>query len=332
MTQPSLVSIITPSYNQARFLEYTIRSVLAQQTTPSADFKLEYIIVDGNSQDGSQEIIKKYASSLAWWVSEPDIGQAVAINKGLHKANGDIVTWLNSDDLYLPYAVAGAVDVFNHNPQAGMVFGDAISIDQFGQPLNRWSFGNWSLEDLVKFRIICQPAVFMRRSVLEKAGYLDVDYHYMLDHKLWIQLAMLAPILHVPTAWAAARAHPGAKNVAHADRFAAEILRLLDWIETQPELTHITQGHRQSVRGGAYRLSARYLLDGGLAAPALRDYGKALRLDLVYASKHWQRILYALMQIAGISRLADFFLAKNRRKPSLSGIPSLHDWPGISPN
>jgi glycosyltransferase involved in cell wall biosynthesis len=332
MTQPSLVSIITPSYNQASFIEHTIRSILAQQTTPSADFKLEYIIVDGNSQDGSQEIIKKYTSSLAWWVSEPDIGQAVALNKGLRKANGDIVAWLNSDDIYLPFAVAGAVSAFNRNPQVGMVFGDAISINQLGRPLNRWSFGNWSLEDLVKFRIICQPAVFMRRNILEKAGYLDVDYHYMLDHKLWIQLAMLAPIQHIPTTWAAARAHPGAKNIAHADRFAAEILRLLDWIETQPALASLIQGHHQSIRGGAYRLSARYLLDGGLAAPALRDYAKALRLDPLYASKHWHRILYALMQMAGISWLADFLLTKNRPKPSLSGIPSLYDWPGISLN
>ncbi len=168
MSSSPLVTIVTPSYNQVAFLENTIRSVLAQDYTA-----LEYMIVDGGSTDGSVEIIQRYSDRLAWWVSERDSGQAEAINKGLRRAKGEFVAWLNSDDLYLPGAIQQAVAAFQANLGLGLVFGDAITIDAQGKPLNRLSFGDWDLLDLVSFRIICQPAVFMRRAVLERSGYLE---------------------------------------------------------------------------------------------------------------------------------------------------------------
>lgn len=213
-----LVSIVTPSYNQAAFLGQTIDSVLGQDYP-----NLEYLIADGGSTDGSLEIIERHADRLAWWVSEKDSGQAEAINKGLQRARGEIVAWLNSDDLYLPGAISQAVEALQRNPDLGLVYGEAISIDQDGRPLGRFKFGDWGLTDLICFRIICQPAVFMRRSVLEQAGFLDPKFHFMLDHQLWIRMARLAPIAHQPVdlnlvgcpavgLWAAARQHPGAKT------------------------------------------------------------------------------------------------------------------------
>ena len=241
-----LVSIVTPSYNQAAFLEQTMRSVLAQDYAP-----IEYIVVDGASSDGSPEIIRRYADKLGWWVSEPDSGQAEAINKGLKRAQGEIVAWLNSDDLYLPGVVSDAVAALQADPSLGMVFGDAITIDAEGQPLNKLSFGDYGLKELMGFRIICQPAVFMRRAVLEQAypgaerAALDTSYHFMLDHHLWLRMARIAPIRHVSALWAAARHHPAAKNVAQAAGFADETQRLLKWMQLQPDLAPLVSANQR---------------------------------------------------------------------------------------
>jgi glycosyltransferase involved in cell wall biosynthesis len=297
-----LVSIVTPSYNQAAFLEQTIQSVLGQEGA-----SIEYLIVDGGSTDGSVEIIRKYADRLAWWVSERDAGQAEAINKGLQRAKGEIVGWLNSDDLYLPGAIAQAVAAFKAHPEAGLVFGDAVTIDPADREIGRLAFGDWGLDELLGFRIICQPAVFMRGAVLEQAGYLDPSYHYLLDHQLWLRIARLSPIYHVPQVWAQARHHPGAKNVAQPEGFSQETLRLLAWMETQPDLASRMAANRRRIEAGAYRLSARYLLDGGLPGRALRDYGRALRRNPGYALQHWHRMLYAVLSLLGGRKLAGIY-------------------------
>ncbi len=298
----TLVSIITPSYNQVEYLEQTIHSVLGQDYPA-----MEYLIVDGASSDGSVELIQRYAERLTWWCSERDAGQAEAINKGLTRAQGEVVAWLNSDDLYLPGAIAGAVTALQADPELGMVFGDAYTIDPLGRQLKLLSFGNWGLDDLISFRIICQPAVFMRRTVLEKAGYLEPSYHYMLDHHLWIRMARLAPIRHIPQVWAAARQHPAAKNVNQAPGFGRETLALLEWMQTQPDLAQrIATQHRQ-VSGGAYRLNARYLLDGGQPAAALKSYAIALRASPGYALKHWHRMLFAVLLLVGGKRVFQLY-------------------------
>jgi glycosyltransferase involved in cell wall biosynthesis len=297
-----LVSIITPSYNQAAFLEQTIQSVLGQTGA-----SIEYLVVDGVSTDGSLEIILRYSDRLAWWVSERDAGQADAINKGLRRAKGEIVAWLNSDDLYLPGTVAQAVEAFQAYPEAGLVFGDAITIDPKGRQIGRLAFGDWGLDELIGFRIICQPAVFMRRSVLEQAGYLDPSYHYLLDHQLWLRIARLTPIHHVSQVWAQARHHPGAKNVAQPEGFSRETLRLLAWMETQPDLAPRLAVNRRRIEAGAYRLSARYLLDGDQPGRALRDYARALKRSPAFALRHWHRMLYAVLSLLGGKKLAHLY-------------------------
>jgi len=347
MPETPLVSIVTPSYNQAAFLEQTLRSVLAQDYTP-----IEYLVVDGASTDGSPEIIQRYADHLAWWVSEPDAGQAEAINKGLGRANGEIIAWLNSDDLYLPGAISQAVAILQANPELGLVFGDAITLDVQGKPISKLRFGDWSLAELIRFRIICQPAVFMRRSVLEKAGLLDSSYHMMLDHHLWIRIARLAPVQHAPSLWAAARHHPQAKNVSQSQKFSQETLRILEWMQNQPDLASLVASQRKQVLGGAYRLSARYLLDGGQPGAALRHYWLALLNWPSFALKHWQRMAYATLHLAGIQRLPDqaraaslsrrrqALLLELRQHPALQNsadtMPARYQgaraetWPGLS--
>lgn len=298
----TLVSIITPSYNQASYLEETIRSVIEQEHSP-----VEYFVVDGGSEDGSVEIIQKYADQISWWVSERDAGQGEAINKGLSRARGEFIAWLNSDDLFLPGAITKAVSVLAANPELGMVFGDAISINEQGLPLNQLTFGDWGLPELMRFRIICQPAVFMRKTMLDKAGHLDPAFHYLLDHHLWIRMARLAPVQHIPEPLAAARHHPAAKNVSQAAAFGQEAMRILEWMETQTDLAALVQKNRRRIEAGAQRLNARYLLDGGMPGPALKAYGRALVRNPRFTLQHWHRILYALLSLAGGKNLANLY-------------------------
>ena len=156
-----LVSIVTPSYNQAQYLEQTLRSVLEQDYP-----RIEYMVIDGASTDGSVEIIRKYEDRLAYWVSEKDSGQAEAINKGFTRASGDIIAWLNSDDYFLPGAVGAAVKAFDENPDVLLVYGDMLAVDERGRTINQLKYRQLTLDDLLCFQIIGQPAVFMRRSAL----------------------------------------------------------------------------------------------------------------------------------------------------------------------
>ncbi|MBX3005360.1 MAG: glycosyltransferase [Anaerolineales bacterium] len=296
--QPPLVSIITPSYNQAAFLEDTLRSVFAQGYP-----NLEYIVVDGGSTDGSVEIIKKYADKLAWWVSEPDAGQADAINKGLARANGEIVAWLNSDDLYRPGAIQQAVSTLHQQPDAGLVYADLDSVDRTGRVFNTIHYRQFSLLDLLSFEIIGQPTVFMRRAVLQQAGVLDAEYRYLLDHQLWLRMFQLAPAVYVPRVWAAARHHASAKNVGEAAGFGREAMRILAWAGTQPAMRKLIAAHHRQVLAGAHLFDARYLLDGGQPAAALRAYGRVASLQPQRLLRHLPRILFALLSLLGLGGL-----------------------------
>jgi len=207
------------------------------------------------------------------------------------------------------------VTALRDNPEAGMAFGDAITIDAAGKRINRLSFGDWGLQELMRFRIICQPSVFMRRSIAEEAGLLDPSYHFLLDHQLWLRIASLAPVVHVPGVWAAARHHTGAKNVAQAAGFGEEAFRILAWMETHPPLAPRLAGDRRRIEAGAHRLNARYLLDGGMPGPALLAYGGALVRSPRFALQHAHRMLYALVSLVGGKRLAQrLYQAKNASK------------------
>jgi len=304
------VSIITPSYNQAQFLEQTIRSVL-DQNYPN----LEYWVIDGGSTDGSLEIIQKYAGQLAGWVSEPDRGQAEGINKGLARATGDIVAWLNSDDLYYPGAVQAAVEALAANPQTSFVFSDVESIDDAGKPFHRMRYGHWGLADLMRFRIIGQPAVFLRRTYLAQTGLLDPSYHYLLDHHLWLRLAALAEPVYVPgELWAAARMHAGAKNMAQAAGFAPEALQLAKWILQDPRFEPLASQMERQIWAGAYRLAGFYLMESGQAGKALSAYARSFWRAPDIALQDWKRILSTFASVLGLHSLAESLRSVSRQR------------------
>ncbi len=307
----TLVSIVTPSYNQAAYLEQTLRSVLDQGYP-----ELEYLVVDGGSTDGSVEIIRRYADRLAWWTSEKDSGQAEAINKGMQRARGEIVAWLNSDDIYLPGALAGAMQAFAAHPQAVMVYGDTRAIDAQGQVLNVLHYRQLSLEDLLCYQIIGQPAVFMRRAAYQTAGGLDRSYHFMLDHQLWIKIALQGEIVYVDKEWAAARYHPQAKNRAQATGFAREAYRLLDWAQAEPALQPALRRVGSRARAAAERVNSRYLLDDGQSWAALQAWGRAFRIHPPTALARLNLLGSALLNLLGLGALRQAVLERRRQRLS----------------
>lgn len=313
MFENPVVSIITPSFNQGAFLEETIRSVLSQDYP-----NLEYWIIDGGSDDGSLEIIEKYANHLAGWVSEPDQGQADAINKGFCKINGDIVAWINSDDVYRPQAIERSVNALQSHPGVGLVYSDVDSIDASGHVFNRMVYDQWQLADLMTFKILGQPSAFFRRSVLEEVGGLDTSYHYLLDHHLWLRMALKTKIMYVPgQVWSAARMHADAKNVSDAAGFGEEAYRLVRWMQEDEVFAEYYQKHARRIWAGAHRLNAFYLLNGDQPAACLRAYWQGFWKQPATVLKDWHRILYAIVGTLSpikFKGLRDQYLDRRKRR------------------
>lgn len=301
----TLVSIITPSFNQASYLEQTILSVLNQDYP-----RVEYIVIDGGSTDGSVDIIMKHAGRLAYWASNKDRGQADAINKGLIHATGDIVAWLNSDDYYLPGTIRAAVKTFEENPDIVLAYGNMLSVDEHGRTFNTLSYKQLTLGDLLCFQIIGQPAAFMRHYALTKTGGLDSNFHYMLDHHLWIRMAQQGRILHVDQTWAAARYHTAAKNRAQAVEFGRDAFRILDWVTGNQSLAPVLARVNRRARASAHRVNARYLLDGNQPRAALSAWTKALFIHPPTALARMNILVSSILNLLGLGKIREAILRR----------------------
>lgn len=207
------ITVVTPSYNQANFLDATIRSVL-DQNYPN----LEYIVMDGGSTDGSIEILKQYDSRLKW-VSQPDKGQADAINKGMHRATGEIVCYLNSDDVLELGSLRAVATAFSENPDAYWVTGKCRIINQIDQPIRSFVtvykslwLGCYSRNALAITNFICQPATFWRRSAYRKVGYFDPSLGYVMDYEFWLRLSVLSDPIVLRRSLASFRIHANSKG------------------------------------------------------------------------------------------------------------------------
>ena len=217
-----LVSIVTPSYNQVQFLEKTIESVLAQDYP-----NLEYIIVDGDSTDGSKELIQRYEKEISTWISEPDQGQSEAINKGFNLAKGEIFAWLNSDDLYYPWAIEQAVDYLLKTPDVGMVYGDTDMIDENGRVIGMFNAQQTNYQRLMRGGVyIPQPAAFWHADLFRKVGGLDASFFFAMDYDLWVRFAKKTEIRYLPQLWSSFRIHSHGKTTVFDDRCWPEMRRV----------------------------------------------------------------------------------------------------------
>lgn len=218
-----LVSIVTPSFNQALFLEETIRSVLEQDYP-----RIEYMIVDGGSADGSVTIIKKYDNQLAWWVSEVDKGQTDAINKGFSHARGHILAWLNSDDTYEPGAVSAAVKYLQANPEVGMVYADCNFTNENSQVIGKFDAAQTDYKRLRQGYVhIPQQTMFFRAGLWHAVGPLDPSFYFAMDYDLWTRIASRTRIQYLPgQTWANFRMHTSGKSIVADDRCWPEMLRV----------------------------------------------------------------------------------------------------------
>jgi glycosyltransferase involved in cell wall biosynthesis len=204
------VSVITPSFNQARFLPETLASVGEQDHDD-----IEHIVIDGGSTDGSVEVIQAHAHQLAFWVSESDDGQTDALCRGFDRATGDIYCWLNSDDLFEPWTLREVVDFFESHPHVDFVYGDATWISDDGDVLKQkreHSFARFVF--LHDHNFIPQPSAFWRRSLYERVGGLDRSYNLAMDADLWARFAEVTKPVHVARPWSRMRFYPEQKNTA----------------------------------------------------------------------------------------------------------------------
>lgn len=306
------IAIVTPSYQQAKYLESTMKSVL-EQNYPF----MEYIVIDGGSTDGSKEIIEKYAEKLSYWASEPDDGQSDAINKGFRRVEKAlIVGWLNSDDLLLPDTLLKVVRTFQNNPDAVMVYGDVQSIDADGTIINEMKYGDWQIEELMQFNMIGQPAVFMRLQIVKALGGVDTSYNYLMDHHLWLRMAMEGDLIHLPQFLAQARFHDEAKNIAQAANFGVEAFRLVGWMRSNMYLRRIMGEDKlgERIESAAHRFNARYLLDSDNNKEAFHEYWMSFKLSPKTCLKEWHRWLFSLLSILGFGFLKKIFYGAKRAR------------------
>ena len=237
------ISIIVPSYNQGRYLEATLNSIL-DQDFPS----IEIIVNDGGSSDNSVEILRSFGDRIRWR-SAKDRGQTDAINKGLREATGDIVAYLNSDDVYLPHAIRTAADYFAATPECQILYGDAHHLHADGSYMEEYPTQPWDYQRLFDTCYICQPATFWRREVHKRFGFFDEVLHFSMDYDFWLRTGAHTPLHHLAgKVLAGSRLHNDTKTLRHRVPFHREILRVIQRHANTPSQTYRWLKHLASLQ------------------------------------------------------------------------------------
>lgn len=302
-----VVTVVTPSFNQGRYLEETIRSVLGQE----GDFSLDYIITDGGSTDNSVELIKKYDSLLRrgeWpvrcrgiqyrWISEKDNGQTDAINKGIRMSIGEIIAWLNSDDIYFPGSLKKVCDAFTRNPVHDVIYGKAAYIEEGGKTVGEYPTEPFSRKRLAVSNFICQPSTFFRRTALDRAGYPDVNLRYAMDYELWIRMSDRLQFLYLNEFLASYRLHPESKTISprHSVDNARETLlvvkRYYTWAPVNRVYAYYQEWYGKHVPHSLFRIKpVTILVVSTLATLNYLVMNRGVRReDVAYALKNVKKL------------------------------------------
>jgi len=255
-----LVSVITPAYNQGIFLRDTIESVLSQDYP-----HIELLVLNDGSTDHTEEILKEYTGRIKW-ETQQNMGQTPTINKGWRQTTGEIITWLNSDDTFLPGGVRKGVEYLLDHPETGIVFGDTLLTQSDGTPIQvsppQPPF------DYNRFLINCnntvsQPSTFIRRSVIDKVGELDPKFYYFMDWDLWLRAGLYFAINHIEDVWSTYRLHAESKTVAKSLKAAPELEYMYKKFFSRKDLPdHIKQLEKKAMMN-MYFMSAGYYIKGG---------------------------------------------------------------------
>lgn len=246
-------SVVMPSYQQGVFIERSIASVLAQQGVA-----FDFIVVDGGSTDGTVDVLVRHTDELRY-VSEADRGQTHAMNKGIAATDGDIIAWLNSDDIYLPGAFAAVASAFAAHPEIDIVYGDADYIDVNDTVIKAYQVGDWDAESLRETCFLCQPAVFFRRRLVDVIGPLAEHLRFCMDYEYWLRAAKFGTrVMRIEQKLAASRLYADNKTLKYRSEIPLEIGRMMRdlygntsvrWILTAADLD---AKRKASEKGGSY--------------------------------------------------------------------------------
>ncbi len=268
------ISIVTPSYQQSAFIEETLLSVMGQ-----ACDNVEHIVIDGLSTDGTKEILVKYASLYNLkWISEKDSGQTEAINKGFHRATGDIVGWINSDDTYMPGVFKKVLECFADNPDIGWLYGDAYWIDSYSNITGIYKADEFNLLKLLYVGMYMpQPTIFVRRNLLKSIGNLDESIYTTMDFDYCIRLGLEGQAKYIPKILATRRVHADAKTAKNQAMFYYDALTCVDKLYRKENLPTEILKEKCKIYGNRYRIGGFQLFSSGRYDDARDTLIKALR-------------------------------------------------------
>jgi glycosyltransferase involved in cell wall biosynthesis len=304
MNKKPIVSIVTPSLNQSKFLEETIISVISQ------DYPfIEYIIMDGGSSDNSTNIIRQYQDKISYWVSETDKGQANAINKGWKICHGEILAFLNSDDTYQPGAITKIVDAFDKHPEWGMIYGDAERIDAESRFIQYCKAGPFNIENELYIYTIIQPTVFIRRNVFESVGWLDEQLLISIDFDYFMRIATSRFSIGVLEGvhLANTRMHSETKTSKQTIKFIYDNEFIINRTIDESKSISNKKKVRKKALSYLYIYQTKILLHSGDKTDARKSFIKAIRKDpFIIFGERFGEIVSLLIKITCSDRLVSW--------------------------